>query len=93
MTDTVKRFALIQEYLAIEVVRHPAGDWVRHEDYAALAAERDALKVQLAEARGALQRITWALLNSDAGGMEATAFGYAERALKAIDNPKGNADE
>jgi hypothetical protein len=65
----------------------------------ALAAERDAavacikaLEAQLAEARTALKRITWAL-DSDAGSMEATAFGYATRALKAIDNPKGNADD
>ena len=44
------------------------GDWVRYSDYAALSAERDALKAELAEAVGVLQMIVGGAVYTAADG-------------------------
>ena len=52
--EAVERFHASE--FSADMIPAPRGDYVRYENYAALSAERDALKAELAEAVEMLQR-------------------------------------
>jgi hypothetical protein len=81
----VDRFSLVQDFLAIEVVRHPHGEWVRHKDYAALSAalaRREAVIAGLVEALQALRFEVLCTKRSPAGTLR-MALARADAALAA----------
>ena len=66
-----------------EMEPDPRGEWVRYSDYAALSAERDALKAELAEAVDALENITIAIgMGWDLDGVVDVARAFLARHQK-----------